>query len=134
MSLAPKRKYPRVAVELETEMSVLIPESTFQPIVHSAIVTDLSERGAMVKLRLDDEVYRTLLQKTRYCRLAFRGTKEIPEKLIGKAVWIQPEQHGQETTYKIGLFFEDIPQALAEHLRAFVESLAAKQGVLPETP
>jgi hypothetical protein len=134
MSQPPKRRYPRVAVDLPTELSVLIPEETFQPVIHKATVTDLSERGAMVQVELKEDIYRTLLQKTRYCRLTFLNVPSLPDKIIGKAVWIQPEGSISHTKYKIGLFFEELPEKIAEQLRTYVDTVAATQGILPETP
>ena len=131
---AKRRRYPRVAVEIPAVLSVLIPEQTFQPIIHEAYVCDLSERGALVKVRLVDEVYRQLLQKTRYCRLQIKNAPEVPEKVIGTAVWIKPELVHGIRQYRIGLHFEDCPDIIAEQLREFVQRLADDEGILPETP
>lgn len=128
-----KRQYPRVAVDLRARVSVLVPEQTFQPTVHDARVLDMSERGALVVMALTGDVYRSLLQQIRYCRLQFTEADELPHRMIGKAVWIQPESRGGAMQYKLGLFFEDIPDDELVRLRAFIDKLIAERGVLPET-
>lgn len=130
-----KRRHPRVAVDLKVRFSILIPEQTFQPYVQDASVCDLSERGAMVCVQISKELSRALMQQTRYCRIGFGGAAGLPEKLIGKAVWIQQEKSAEETLgFRIGLFFEDMPEEASELLRSYVDTVASEKGVLPETP
>ncbi len=122
MSPEMKRKFDRVPVELHARFSVLVPEETFQPIEQDCVVLDLSERGVLVVVRLDSNVYSSMLQKTRFCRIAFADTTlRLPDKVTGKAVWIQPQNIGEITNYRIGLFFEDCPVSVCEKLRNFVE-------------
>jgi hypothetical protein len=117
------RRFDRVQVSLEASFGILVPEATFQPALFKAIVSDLSERGAMVRVELDQDTYRHMLQRTRFCRLTF-DQDGLPGKLIGKAVWIQPQDKSADgRIYKIGLFFEDCPTHVCEQLRHFVNTL-----------
>lgn len=127
-----KRKHPRVAVELPASLSVLIPEETFQPFVHEAIVCDLSERGALVKVRVHPQLQPQLIQNTCYCRLKIQGVPELPDKIIGVAVWIKPETMHGVTIHKMGLYFDHCPDETTAKLRKFVATLAVAEGVLPE--
>lgn len=118
-----KRKYERIVVSLPASFSVLIPEQTFRPVTNDCEVIDLSERGAMLNVRLPAENYSQMLQKTRYCRLEFNGIDALPDKITGRAVWLQPQGNDDQRTYRIGLFFEDCPAEIVSALKQFVESL-----------
>ncbi|MGB9692264.1 MAG: PilZ domain-containing protein [Candidatus Sumerlaeaceae bacterium] len=115
------RRYPRVPVQLTGTLCILIPEETFQPIVHDVRVCDLSERGAMVEFTAHESTIKALLRSTRYCRLSFHGSPELPEKIIGKAVWVQPIGSGEHVLCRIGLFFEQSPDEAVSQLRAYIE-------------
>lgn len=114
------RRYDRVSVAVDGEFNILIPEATFQPLNYPCRVGDLSERGAMVEVNIDADTYRMLLQRTRFCRLNFPTGQGLPERVVGRSVWIQPEGKGEIRTFKIGLFFEDCPAAIMEQLRNYV--------------
>ena len=115
------RKYERYTVTVEAQFNILIPEDTFQPLNFPCTIRDLSERGAMVEVQLNPDIYRMLLQKTRFCRLNFPAGLGMPDRVVGRSVWIQPEGKGEVRNFKIGLFFEDCPTAIMEQLRAFLE-------------
>ena len=117
-----------MVVDLSVRVSVLIPEQTFQPTMHDARVLDISERGALVALSLQADTYRAMLQQPRYCRIQFIDRTDLPDKVMGKAVWIQPETFHGTTTYKIGLFFENIADDDLAKLRTFVEGLRILPG------
>jgi hypothetical protein len=123
-----KRQTPRVPVQIDAQFSVLIPEATFQPLKYPCTVFDLSERGALVGLKLDNDTYRMLLQKTRFCRLNFPAGSGLPERVIGRSVWIQPEGSVETRSYKIGLFFEDCPTPIMEQLREYLQRALAQAG------
>lgn len=120
------RRYERVEVSLPARISVLIPEHTFRPLELDCEILDISERGAMVNVRLTPENYSLMLQKTRYCRLNFAGAVDLPARVTGRAVWLQPQGKDEGRTYKIGLFFEDCPEEIVTILRNYVESLKKK--------
>jgi hypothetical protein len=115
------RKSERISVAIEGQFSILIPEATFQPIHFPCVIRDLSERGAMVEVNLNNETYRMLLQKTRFCRLVLPAGHGLPDRVVGRSVWIQPEGKGDDLKYKIGLFFEDCPAAIVEQLRGYLQ-------------
>lgn len=119
MEAKQQRQFERIKVSVEATFGILIPEATFQPAQFKATVSDLSERGAMVLVKLDPDTYRQMLHKSRYCRITF-AEKGLPVKLIGRAVWIQPQGKVDEIFYKIGLFFEDCPIHVVEQLRRYV--------------
>jgi hypothetical protein len=117
---------------LPVTFSIMLPEQTFQPQSHDGFVCDLSERGAMVVLELPENTYRQLLQTTRYCRVGFQDEPGLPDKIIGKAVYIQPVTRPNRMEYRIGLFFEDTPPVVLEQLKVFVDRLlTAQENVKP---
>lgn len=116
-----QRRHERIQVSIQAQFGVLVPEATFQPALFMAEVCDLSERGAMVNVCLDHQTYVALLQRTRYCRLALPAGEGLPDRIIGKAVWIQPVGRGDEKTYRIGLFFDEIDDRTAEQIKAYVD-------------
>jgi len=118
-----KRKFDRITVAIPARFSVLIPEHTFRPVEYECEVLDLSERGAMLNVRLSQENYSAMLQKTRYCRIEFIGNDELPDKITGRAVWLQPQGNAEMRVYRIGLFFEDCPAETVSALRKYVESI-----------
>lgn len=122
-----KRNYERASVSLPAKFSVLIPEQTFHPVDYDCEVMDLGIRGAMVNVRLSPENYSMMLQKTRYCRLEFRGIDNLPEKVTGRAVWLQPKGKDDDRSHRIGLFFEDCPDEVVSALKTFLESLKKSQ-------
>lgn len=77
----------------------------------------------MINVCLAPETYSMMLQKTRYCRLVFAGIDHLPEKVAGRAVWLQPQGNDSERSYRIGLFFEDCPVEIVSALKSFVTSL-----------
>lgn len=115
------RRYPRVPVDLTATLAILIPEETFQPIVQNVRVCDLSERGAMVEFETQESTVRALLRATRYCRLSFNDPEALPEKVIGKAVWVQPIGAGETIRCRLGLFFEEVSSDIVQKLRCYVE-------------
>lgn len=117
------RRFERVKVSLPARLSVLIPEQTFRPLELDCEILDISERGAMINVRLEPKNYSLMLQKTRYCRLNFAGAIDLPVRVTGRAVWLQPQGKDENRTYKIGLFFEDCPEEIVTILRNYVESL-----------
>ena len=128
MSKPDNRQHPRVALSMPVMFSILVPEDTFRPVLNDATLLDLSEKGAMVQVELDEETYRSLLRKTRYCRIELSGHAELPEKLVGKAVWIQADRASGRNKYRIGMFFEDMPDPALGHLRAFLVRRLADSG------
>jgi len=133
MTSEKNRRYPRVPVEIDATLCILLPEQTFQPIVKSAKIVDLSERGAMVEFHGDDSIVRELLRATRYCRLGINPGQGLPEKLIGKAVWVQPiSEESGGVRCRLGLYFEEVDEAIVEQLRAYVtkrlRELAAEES------
>ncbi len=121
MADANNRRYPRVPVDLEATLCILIPEETFQPVVQKARVCDLSERGAMVECTTQESTVKALVRATRYCRLSFVNCPDLPAKVIGKAVWVQPIGSGPEIKCRLGMFFEQAPPEIVEQLRSYVE-------------
>lgn len=122
MEHSERRRGERITVSLEAKLNIIIPENTFQPIEVSALVVDLSERGALLVVRLDPETYSALLQKTRYCRISLlEPNDELPEKITGRAVWIQPQGSIELRNYRLGLFFEDCPETVSEKLKAYID-------------
>ncbi len=120
---AEKRQHNRVSVSLPARFSILIPENTFRPVEYDCEVMDLSERGAMINVSLAPETYSMMLQKTRFCRLEFSGIDHLPDKVSGRAVWLQPQGNDSQRSYRIGLFFEDCPAEIVSALKTFVKSL-----------
>jgi hypothetical protein len=110
----------------------MIPEETFQPIIHDAVVIDVSERGAMVKVQTSEETVRALLRATRYCRLSFHHHPDLPEKVIGKAVWIQPESRGETVFCRLGLYFDESSGEVVAKLGEFVNKMLQTQASPPE--
>ncbi len=127
MSESDKRKYERVIVSIPAKFSVLIPEHTFRPVDYDCEVLDISERGAMINVRLSPDNYGAMLQKTRYCRLEFYDEANLPDKVTGRAVWLQPQGKEDERIYRIGLFFEDCPAEIVSGLRRFVDKIKTSQ-------
>lgn len=125
------RQYDRVVVSLPARFSVLIPEHSFRPVDYECEVMDLSIRGAMVNVRLSPENYSMMLQKTRYCRLDFTGVDYLPDRVTGRAVWLQPKGKEDDRSYRIGLFFEDCPDQIVSALKTFVDSLKQSQAAPP---
>ncbi|MBX7243909.1 MAG: PilZ domain-containing protein [Candidatus Sumerlaeaceae bacterium] len=111
-----QRRHDRVHINLEVTFQILIPEDSFSPKVMTGHMVDLSERGAMVTVKLPDPLHHSLLTTTRYCQIVPGGTDELPRKLIGKAVWIQKEKD----FCRIGLFFEDLPAKSQDLLRKYI--------------
>jgi hypothetical protein len=115
------RRYPRVPVELAATLCILIPEETFQPIVEEVRVCDMSERGAMVEFGTKESTVKALMRATRYCRLSFHDHPDLPRKISGKAVWVQPIGSSEAVRCRLGLFFEDGPPDVVENLRSYTE-------------
>ena len=131
MSQSDRRKHPRVKLNLAATLGVMVPEATFQPRVHEATVLDLSERGAMIRSMLSADTYRELLHNPRYCRISLTDEPDLPQRLIGKAVYFQPITHpGMPTEYRIGLFFEEIAEADQTRIRAYIEKKLAEQDAI----
>jgi hypothetical protein len=119
-----KRKYSRVKVSIPVGFAVLIPEDTFSPRQGNGVVSDLSERGAMVVTQLGDMPEGVFLQKVRYCSIEFNTILELPARIIGRAVWIQPvKEAGMSTYFRIGVFFEDCPLEITEKLHHYVAKI-----------
>jgi hypothetical protein len=76
----------------------------------------------MLNVRLSAENYSLMLQKTRYCRLEFYDVENLPERVTGRAVWLQPQGKDEDRTFRIGLFFEDCPSEIVSGLRKYVDS------------
>jgi hypothetical protein len=116
---------------IRASFSIVVPEETFSPQVHPAIVCDVSERGAMVVADFPEATYRALLTATRYCRLKFLDEPQLPDRVIGKAVYFQPVTKPGRVEYKVGLFFEEMPPAALERLRRFVAKKLAEEQAGP---
>ena len=124
MSQSPEnRKFERVNVSLPAKLSILVPEHTFSPLEYDCEVMDLSERGAMIMVQLLPESYSQMLQKTRYCRLRFSGIPGLPDRVTGRAVWLQPQGKDEHRTYRVGLFFEDCPLEIVTALKNYVNDI-----------
>lgn len=117
------RQSERVMVALPATISILIPEQTFRPITQNCEVVDISERGAMINVQISPESYTQMLRKTRYCRLEFPDHDELPKKVTGRAVWLQPQGPEENRFYRVGLFFEDCPPEIVSALRTFIRSI-----------
>lgn len=126
------RRYPRVPVNLVGTLCILIPEETFQPIVHDVRIHDLSERGAMVEFTTPESTVKALLRATRYCRLSFHDCDDLPEKIIGKAVWVQPIGAGETVRCKLGLFFEEAAPEVIAKVRCYVEKRLKELADAPQ--
>lgn len=116
------RRFPRVAVQMKAQFSVLVPEETFNPINHDATVCDISERGMMIRVEFTEDLRRQLLHKMRYCRVRLKDVPDLPDKLTGQAVWIDPAPKGEAGMLRVGLYFSDVDEQVIERLRAFVAS------------
>lgn len=116
-----RRRHQRVDVNLPISMEVLISEENTRVEADNAAITDLNERGAMVEAFLTDHVYRGLLKKPRYCFIGFKGNPELPDKVVGKAVWIQPLTMSEKSLYRVGIFFENCPEQTVRKFLGFLE-------------
>ena len=124
---AENRRYTRVSVSIPAKLSVLIPEETFQPVTYDCKVLDISERGAMMQVQIEPETYSLMMRKTRYCRMDFSEIEGLPDKVTGKAVWLQPQGNNENGRfYRIGLFFEDCPAENVSKLRKYVDSIKSQ--------
>ena len=106
---------------MSAQFDILIPEHTFSTQMFPTRVCNISERGAMAIIDLDPEIGALLLHKTRYCRVCF-SESELPPKVQGRAVWIEPQKGappGKER-YRIGIFFENVTDDDQVKLQKFV--------------
>jgi len=106
---------------MSAQFDILIPEHTFSTQMFPSRVCNISERGAMAIIDLDPEIGALLLHKTRYCRICF-SESELPPKVQGRAVWIEPQKGappGKER-YRIGIFFENVTDIDQVKLQTFV--------------
>ena len=110
-------------MHLPVSFGVVVPEDTFAPQVCDALVCDISAGGLMVAVRLSENVYRNLLHATRYVRVAFKEEPNLPRRLIGRAVYIQPISQGEATEYRIGVSFDEISAEDRARLQAYVQGL-----------
>src|SRR5262245_41936404 len=121
MNHSEKRSAERVPIDLPIQLEILIPENTFSTRSYDARLGNLSERGAMIQVELEPEVGTAMLHKTRYSRICF-NEPELPSKILGRAVWIQPEKTNTPDRRKlrIGIFFENCPAEDIEKLRKYI--------------
>lgn len=120
-----RRKLSRFGVGLQATVSFLFRSHAIE---RTALVCNLTERGAMVKLDLPQELYHMLLVKPRYCRLQFNATRDLPQQVLGKAVWVQPESSRDSSQFKIGVFFERCSEAAKVQLRMYGEADVCPPG------
>jgi c-di-GMP-binding flagellar brake protein YcgR len=127
-----RRQHPRANTHLRVSFAVVVPEDTFAPRICEAVVCDISAGGAMVAVRLPEELYSTLLHATRYVRITFRDEELLPHRLIGRAVYIQPISQGERREYRIGVCFDEIAAADRARVQAYVDRLLGTQA--PDSP
>lgn len=117
-----RRRFNRVDVWLKAQIVILIPEEALGLPPYECTVCDLSERGALVLTTVPDQVVPQLLRGIRHCRLRLKDNPGLPERITGRAVWIQPETSGSSINIKLGLFFEDCSEDTVIQLRTYLIS------------
>ncbi|HOE95925.1 MAG TPA: PilZ domain-containing protein [Candidatus Sumerlaeota bacterium] len=90
-----RREEGRLAVELEVEMQILIPDDTFTPARFRATVQNVSNRGVMVEIDyLGYRDYQRMLRLTPYIRLCVKTDQDGESRRItGRLVWL--DYHGE---------------------------------------
>jgi len=107
-----KRKSTRVQSNIIARVRILIPEETFSPYNHEAVIQDISQRG--MKLRttdIDDATYKMLLSSTRLVRVTLTPPGiEKAHTLFGRIVWLDYDNLGRIPVTNYGINFEKITE------------------------
>lgn len=122
-----QRRALRIPVQIPVNFSIIIPEETFTSEQREGTMVNLSENGGMIEAVLPQHVYASLLHRVRYCRVEITEPPELATRVTGRAVWLHPKVRRGETVYQIGLYFDDIPDAVAEKFRRFIAEAATRR-------
>ena len=107
-----RREFKRYPSNVITRVRVLVPEETFSPYVHEAVIMDISERGMKLRTQdIDEATYKMLLGSTRMVRITFTPPEtEKAHTLFGKIVWIDYNNLVHPPITKYGICLENISE------------------------
>lgn len=121
-----KRQWPRVALRIPAEVSIIIPGQRIDTVLVDSMILDMSRRGVLLDVQFLQPTHRVLLSGLRFCRIVMVDP-DLPNLLVGKIVWI--DQIGSEgvTRYNIGVYLE----ALSPHHELQLQEFVSRHLVAP---
>ncbi len=124
-----RREFQRYASYVIARIRVLIPEETFSPFSHDALILDISEKGMKVESHdVDDPFYKMLLSAPRMVRITFTPPEtEKAHTLFGKIAWIDYNNKVNPPILKYGIYFEPVDEEDKRVIHLCLKSLS--QGI-----
>lgn len=118
-----RRKYKRLTVNIPSEVSLVIPEETFQPRDFQGTILDISYGGVKVKVKgLEKELFVKLLRPQRYMKLRFILPDNRTEvKLIGRIVYLNYFEN--EKKLISGVAFEEMNEEMHTRINNLISYL-----------
>ncbi len=124
------RAYPRHKVILPTELqSVDVADEVQNPpsLRFESITRDISLGGLLVELREKarglDPNWQPTWFRDRFFWVHIRGISTIPDGIFTKAKAVRLVGEDQTHPEAVGLAFQDLPNSVTSHLKAFLESI-----------
>jgi hypothetical protein len=103
-----KRQHVRFPSNVIARVRILIPEQTFTPFTHEAIILDLSEQGMKMRtFDIDVSTFKLLMSNTRMVRVTFTPPNtEKAHTLFGRIVWLDYNNLTTPPTIQYGIALE----------------------------
>ncbi|MCD6385990.1 PilZ domain-containing protein [Candidatus Sumerlaeota bacterium] len=122
-----RRKHKRISVNIPSEVSLVLPEDTFQPRDFQGTILDISYGGVKVVVKgLEKELFKKLLRPQRYMKLRFFLPGERGEvKLIGRIVYLNYFEH--EKKLVSGIAFEEMNEEMQARIRNLISYLEREE-------
>jgi hypothetical protein len=124
-----KREYLRYQSSVIARVRIIIPEQTFTPFTHDAIILDMSELG--MKLRtydIDISTFKLLMSSTRMVRITFTPpSTEKAHTLFGKIVWLDFNNLTSPPTIQYGVALEPTDEKDKNVIRTCTKFLESKK-------
>jgi len=123
-----RRQYSRLSSDVIVRVRILIPEQTFTPFTHEAVIVDLSERGMKLRTQdIDEATYKMLLHSTRMVRITFTPpATQKAHTLFGKIVWVDYNNLVHPPLTQYGISLEKINDIDKEVIQKCLETLSLK--------
>jgi hypothetical protein len=104
-----RRKQPRVEMDIEAAIQVFALDGSFTPYQFRGKITDLSEEGMRLAIRLSPRsAFRPLLPERRLVRVRVPLSKNAPTSpILGKIQWLDFGVEASQTFCRIGVRVEE---------------------------
>lgn len=118
----------RLPTQLPAEVSIMFPPDELDTFTRTAIMIDISERGARVGIVLPVKVFSSLMGRKQEVQISLHDAPDLPGRIPARAVWLRPiAQIADEVSCTFAVEFQQMHPDSTAQVSSYMTKLRGNQ-------